>query len=131
MTLLGFIHTPTSLFLVLHLTSKDKTPDGGSVFIAAQSNAGLKKDYVYGVGSFGRGYYSLLTRDAYKNLHSRLESEAPGGGCCGGGSDTKEAYDEWDTVKRIVFKRTQITKPDDNQDPNDYAGRSMAGSYGG
>jgi hypothetical protein len=50
----------------------EKGPKGEPCFVKGGSPDVVKKDYVYcKLGSFGPGYYSLMTKTAYTNLYSR------------------------------------------------------------
>lgn len=54
-------------------------------FIASKESTGKRKNYVYGPGLLGRGYYHIQTRASYQILSRRysqqLKSSTP---CCGG-----------------------------------------------
>ena len=86
--------------------------DKGEKLYLQESNDGLKMDYVYGCGPYGKGYYSLLTKAAYTNLYNRVIQEMPMG-CCIFNQKARKTYDEWDDVKRILYSRSVATVPDD------------------
>ncbi len=81
----------------------------------------LKEDYVWGPGSFGFGYYHLLTRDSYKILHARMREEYGGDICCCYGpvhstastGVLKPTGKDYDTVKNIMYNRSICSRPDD------------------
>lgn len=57
------------------LTGKDKAPGGGYCFIRTEALMPKGKGhsgYVWGTGSFGFGYYHLLTKDAHKTIYNRI-----------------------------------------------------------
>jgi hypothetical protein len=89
-----------------------------TVAAKAENEACFKIDYVFCErGPLGRGYYSLLTKTAYVNLYSRMSMQGgPPGGCsccCAFSKAARQAYDDWDDVKRIVFGRHVAPRPDD------------------
>ena len=92
-----------------------KGKKGEPCFLSAPTNEGLKIDYVWGgKGPLGPGYYSLLTKPAYVNLYSRVNSEGPGACCCGAPSaESRRTVAEWDDVKTIVYGRYVSPQPDD------------------
>jgi hypothetical protein len=94
-------------------------------------NEGLKTDYVYGTGPYGRGYYSLLCKNSYESLFARVMSEMPSG-CCAFGAAARKQCDEWDDVKRIVHARSVASVPDDAIAFGDAlaASRQFANDYG-
>ena len=95
------------------LLPKEKGPKGEACFLSGP-DVGIKKDYVYGPGACGRGYYSLLCKDPYRALHARLHnSGAAGVGCCAFSKEAKQAVDEHDTVKRLMYLRGHGRVPDD------------------
>lgn len=59
------------------LDLSEKDPQGKPIFLPANGSTGLKQDYVRGRGPRGEGYYHLLNRNAYRNLHQRLHSAVP------------------------------------------------------
>ena len=100
----------------------EKGPKGEPCFIPHDGAAlatTSKKDYVYCiVGPNGKGYYSLMSRVSYVNLHEKLKSLAPQGTCvscpCFASKATRDALDRYDDVKRVVYMRQLCTpKPDD------------------
>lgn len=95
------------------LDLKEKSSSGEKAFIKSTTNQGFKKNYVFGRGPFGEGYYHIMTKHAYVNLYHRLMSEAPMGGCCACSKEAKQTYDQWDDVKRIVHARSVASRPDD------------------
>ena len=62
------------------LVGKDKVPGGGEnsyCFIRTEDKMpkGIgHSGYVWGVGSYGTGYYHLLTKEGHRNLASRLKT---------------------------------------------------------
>lgn len=96
-------------------------PDGNKLFVksppAPKGEAKeLKDDYVWGPGTYGFGYYHLLTKDAYKILEARLAVDsAPTvgcGGCFGKGSSGADEYDperrsDLKEIHHIVYFRSQ------------------------
>jgi hypothetical protein len=93
------------------MKGNEKGPKGEKMYLKG-SNDGLKLDYVYGTGPYGRGYYSLLCRSSYVSLYARVLSEMPIG-CCLLGAAARKEYDEWDDVKRLLHARSVSTIPDD------------------
>lgn len=85
------------------------------------SPSSVKKDYVFcrkTPPGMQPGYFSLMTHVAYVNLYEKIDSVRPaggGGGCCGiGGSpDERQALDEWDDVKRVIWARQLAAQPND------------------
>ena len=96
---------------------KGTTTAGDPCFVAnAEQNAMMKPDYVHGNGPLGRGYYHLLTREAYVTLYARLTNTRPSGACCCFGTDdVKQAISDHDDVETIVYNRSVASKPDDVQ----------------
>jgi hypothetical protein len=92
---------------------KEKDPKGKPCWIKSETDVGLKPDYVFGAGKFGRGYYHIMTIEAYQNLYARLMSEFPGGCCYCFISSARKEVDEYDDVKRIVYNRSVASVPDD------------------
>jgi hypothetical protein len=95
------------------LQPDEKDPKGRFCFVKGGSNAVPKMDYVFGRGPFGEGYYSLLTKNAYKNLHARMTNEAPAG-CCACSKAARKEIDEYDDVRRMVYNRSVATVPNDS-----------------
>jgi hypothetical protein len=91
---------------------KEKGPKGEPCFMANAADAGLKLDYVYGPGRYGKGYYSLLTKDSYKILYPRILNQAPTG-CCAFSKESRKEVDDWDDVRRLLYNRQMATIPDD------------------
>jgi hypothetical protein len=94
------------------LMPKEKGPKGEPCFIASPTDDGLKPDYVYGPGRAGKGYYSLLTRDAYNILHPRVAGQAPSG-CCAFSAESRKEADDHDDVRRLMYNRQMATIPND------------------
>ena len=90
-----------------------KGKKGEPCFLSSSQNAGVKMDYVWGKGPLGPGYYSLLTKAAYVNLYSRVNSEAPGECCCVFSAEARTKIDEWEEIKRIMHARYVAPQPDD------------------
>ena len=90
---------------------KEKGPKGEPCFIPIKGDE-RKLNYVFGRGTFGEGYYSLLTKDAYNILYHRMMHEVPMGTCyCG--KAARQKYNDWDNVKRIVYYRSVASIPND------------------
>jgi hypothetical protein len=100
----------------------EKGPKGEPCFIPHDGSklaTPIKKDYVYckkGLG--GKGYYSLMTRTSYVNLHDKLGSVGPQGSCvgcpCFAGKGVRDALDRYDDAKRVIYMRQNcIARPDD------------------
>jgi hypothetical protein len=94
------------------LMPKEKGPKGEPCFIASPTDTGLKPDYVYGSGRGGKGYYHLLTRDAYNILHPRVAGQAPSG-CCACSAESRKEVDDHDDVRRLMYNRQMATIPND------------------
>jgi hypothetical protein len=90
----------------------EKGPKGEPCFIANAADAGLKPDYVYGPGRYGKGYYSLLTKDSYQILYSRVANQAPSG-CCAFSKESRKEVDDYDDVRLLMNNRQMATIPDD------------------
>jgi hypothetical protein len=95
------------------LDPKEKDNKGRPCFMESQVDAGLKMDYVYGRGKFGRGYYHMMTREAYTSIHPRMRSEAPGGSCSCFSASARKEVDAHDDVKRIMYNRSVASIPND------------------
>jgi hypothetical protein len=112
---------------------KGTTATGEPCFVAnAEENAMEKPDYVHGNGPLGRGYYHLLTRQAYAILYGRLTKSRPSGGCCCFGTqDVKDAASDHDDVQTIMYYRSVASKPDDFQAVKDAIAKAegVADSY--
>mmetsp|Transcript_15807 Transcript_15807/g.34633 ORF Transcript_15807/g.34633 Transcript_15807/m.34633 type:complete len:174 (+) Transcript_15807:69-590(+) len=79
------------------------------LFQAAPHNVlGPKHDHVWGKGPFGIGYYHLLTKQPYTILYTKHMNTAPNT-CCTGTSG-RQAKDEWDDVRIILFQRMNSTR---------------------
>jgi hypothetical protein len=89
-------------------------PKGRPCFVKGGSKAELMMHYVFGCGPFGEGYYSLLTKNAYINLHARMTNEAPVMGGCACSKAARKEIDEYDDVRRLVYNRSVATVPNDN-----------------
>jgi hypothetical protein len=94
------------------LNPDEKDPKGEPCFVKGGSREALKIDYVFGRGIYGEGYYSLLTKASYINLHARMSNEAPMG-CCACSKAARKEIDECDDVKRIVYNRSVAKVPND------------------
>ena len=99
------------------LTVSEKTAKGEPCFVQSGTNKGVKKDYVFGPGPKGFGYYHLLTRASYLSLYARLTHEAPPGFCCFMSKAAQREYADYDDVKKLVFYRSRSSKPVDGK-PN-------------
>jgi hypothetical protein len=104
----------------------EKGPKGEPCFVPQTEN-GIKKDYAFCKnGVKGPGYYLLMTKIAYVNLYSKLDSMQPGTCGIACSSADRKAMDEYDDVKRVIYGRHLAPKPDDTA-----AGiRAMAESQG-
>jgi hypothetical protein len=91
-------------------------PNGEPLFIPClPQDAGQKRNYVFGPGPKGFGYYHLLTRSSYLALYARLTHESPVFCCFAFGKKAKQAYADYDEVKRLVYFRSRSRSPDDDQ----------------
>lgn len=93
----------------------EKGPKGEPCFIKSEDLSVVKKDYAYcKFGSFGIGYYSLMTKIAYVNLYSKHDSLQPG--TCGIACNAadRKAMDEHDDVRRLLYGRQMAPRPSDN-----------------
>ncbi|KAL3918190.1 MAG: hypothetical protein SGILL_004354 [Bacillariaceae sp.] len=91
----------------------EKAPKGEPCFIHEKEN-GIKKDYAFCKnGIKGPGYYSLMTKIAYVNLYSKLQSMQPGTCGCACSAADRKAMDEYDDVKRVIYGRHFSPRPDD------------------
>ena len=101
------------------LSAKEKGPKGEPCFIAGPS-VGPKPDYVYGRGTFGEGYYHLLTKQSYCIVYARHLNEYPGGCCpCFSSKAVRKELDEYDDVRLILHARSVATIPNDGQAAQD------------
>mmetsp|Transcript_28074 Transcript_28074/g.40653 ORF Transcript_28074/g.40653 Transcript_28074/m.40653 type:complete len:176 (-) Transcript_28074:470-997(-) len=92
---------------------KDKGPKGEPCYIKSE-DVGIKKDYVYcKAGTFGPGYYSLMTRISYVNLYSKHDSNAAGFCGCACNAADRKLLDEHDDVKRLLYGRQMSPRPND------------------
>ena len=107
----------------------EKGPKGEPCFVAAttttevEEETTVKKDYTFcKTGPNGTGYYSLLCRVSYINLHNRIGSVAPtgcGGGCpCFASKANREEHDRYDDCKRVIFMRSVCSVPNDKKASN-------------
>ena len=94
---------------VAEVTSKNEP-----CFVASAKDVGLKKNYIWGPGPKGFGYYHLLTRASYISLYARLTYECPVS-CCSFSRAARKKYAEWDEVKRLVYFRSRAVRPDDGR----------------
>ena len=114
------------------LSPKAKVSGDEYAFIASETDNGPKPDYVYGTGSFGRGYYHILTRQAYKVLYGRLTRERPPLTCClCSSAAARQNSIDWEHVKTLCFNRSVATIPDDDQARKDaiVAAQGMAQAH--
>ena len=106
------------------LQPNEKGPKGEPCFVATTTEAEetkVKKDYTFcKKGPNGKGYYSLMCRVSYINLHNRIGSLAPAG--CGGGlcpcfasPANREEFDRYDDCKRVIFMRQFCSIPNDEK----------------
>mmetsp|Transcript_9088 Transcript_9088/g.16501 ORF Transcript_9088/g.16501 Transcript_9088/m.16501 type:complete len:177 (+) Transcript_9088:60-590(+) len=91
----------------------EKGPKGEPCFIQEKEN-GIKKDYAFCKnGIKGPGYYLLMTKIAYVNLYTKLDSLVPGTCGIACSSADRKAMDEYDDVKRVLYGRHMAPRPDD------------------
>lgn len=88
------------------LHPSEKGTYGEPCFIKVSADEGFKKNYVFGPGVLGRGYYSLLCKDSYRALHARLQNTRR----VFSKSSSKKEYD---MVQRIVYLRGWGKVPND------------------
>lgn len=86
--------------------------EGKTIFAAGPKTEQVKKDYVWGQGPRGHGYYHLLNQHSYRNLHNRLRSQAPAQ-CCACTKAAREYYNDYSDVATIVYNRSVASRPDD------------------
>lgn len=92
----------------------EKGPKGEPCFVKGGSPDVVKKDYAYCKnGSFGPGYYSLMTKVAYTNLYTKHVSQQPGTCGCACNSEDRKLIDEHDTVQRLLYGRQLSPRPCD------------------
>lgn len=91
------------------LPPNSKAPDGAPGFVAGPNN-GRKKDYVYGRGMNGPGYYHVLTKPAHVAAYEKFMNEAPAT-CCSGRSSSELA--DWDEVRLVLHARTRAGRAND------------------
>ena len=75
-----------------------------------------KRDYVFGNGSCGIGYYNLLTKDSYNILYQKVSHMKPPNDCCYCcvfSQRVRKEYNDWEDLKRILYKRMVSTLPND------------------
>jgi hypothetical protein len=94
------------------LNPQGKDSKGNPCFMKS-TDAGPKRDYVFGPGPCGFGYYHIMTREAYQALNARIKNEFPGGCCYCFSSTSRKEVDEFDDVQRLVYNRSVGTVPDD------------------
>ena len=99
------------------LTPNQKGPKGEPCFLPSP-DVGVKMDYVFGRGPSGPAYYHLLTKTAYVNLYSKINSSNPVA-CCACSKASMKEMDEWDDVLRIMYNRYKAKIPDDEQGAKD------------
>jgi hypothetical protein len=63
-------------------------------------------------------YYHLLTKYSYSNLYAR-HVNVPPVGCCACSKESRQTYDEWDDVKRLLHARSVASIPNDEVARND------------
>ena len=96
------------------LGPSEKGPKGEPCFVKGGSPEIIKKDYAYCKnGSFGPGYYSLMTKIAYNNLYSKHSSQHPGTCGCACNAEDRKLIDEHDTVNRLLYGRHFSPRPCD------------------
>jgi hypothetical protein len=96
------------------LQPSEKGPKGEPCFLKCDDPSVVKKDYTYCKrGNFGPGYYSLMTKVAYVNLYTKHDSMQPG--TCGIACNAadRNAIDEHDDVRRLLYARQNSSKPSD------------------
>lgn len=92
----------------------EKGPKGEPCFVKGGSPDIVKKDYAYcKTGSFGPGYYSLMTRIAYTNLYTKHQTIQPGTCGCACNAADRKLMDEHDTVNRLLYGRQLSPRPCD------------------
>lgn len=92
------------------LSPDGTAPDGQPLFIASPTFAGFKQQYVYCNNSqfkWGKGYYHVLTKQAYVHLYN-VNHNKVGGTCCSSAEDR-----ELDEVVRLVKCRAWGSLPND------------------
>ncbi|MGK3736689.1 MAG: hypothetical protein ACI8RD_010934 [Bacillariaceae sp.] len=112
----------------------EKGPKGEPCFVATTTAAEetiVKKDYTFcKKGPNGKGYYSLMCRVSYINLHSRIESLAPtgcGGNCpCFASQANRDVFDRYDDCKRVIFMRQLCNYPNDEMADHQVMGNAKA-----
>ena len=73
----------------------------------------MTPDYVWGPMRFGRGYYHLMTPEAYKILYARMQTMG-GGSCCACSKAAREEADALDDCRRLMYNRSVSPTPDDD-----------------
>ncbi|KAL3913303.1 MAG: hypothetical protein SGILL_006549 [Bacillariaceae sp.] len=94
----------------------DTGPKGEPCYIPAASDNGIKMDYVFckkAPAGYATGYYSLMTQAAYANLYIKLQSNRPTTSGCGCSKADRQALDDYDDCKQILWARQSSPKPDD------------------
>ena len=93
----------------------------------------VKKDYVYGDGIAGKGYYSLLCHASYECLHEKLKSRKPKATLFQKiMPEYWSAKDRYDDVKRVIWMRRACTqKPDDKLASDIVLGNALPGDSRG
>lgn len=69
-------------------------------------------DYIWGNGPCGKGYYHLLTKQAYKNLINELENETPVIRCDCFVGDLGELHDHMEVIS-LLRHRSESNVPND------------------
>jgi hypothetical protein len=69
-------------------------------------------DYIWGDGPCGKGYYHLLTKQAYKNLINELENETPVIRCDCFVGDLGELHDHMEVIS-LLRHRSESDVPND------------------
>jgi len=107
--------------------ARDKVgPKGDPLFVARLSpqvfegRAVRVKDYVYGHGPLGCGYYSLLTKESYVVLARDFNEDERSRQSWGEkirrifSRRARREYDLWDLAGYVVFMRAHSSHPDDD-----------------
>lgn len=107
------------------VSASGKAPDGQPAFEASPKapkgeTKPLKKDYVWGPGTRGFGYYHMTTKEAYVILSARLQHEAGGSahaGCCGRSktSDETPRQEALKEIHHLMYFRSQSPVPNDKE----------------
>lgn len=90
----------------------ETAPDGSPCYLQGPQTV-FKKDYVYGPGLKGPGYYHVLTKAAHVAIYSKF-MQSPPGGCCSN-TRTNSHLSEWDDVRLILHARTRANAANDSK----------------